>query len=127
MYQLNLSEEQARVISSALDLYSRIGIGQFEEILNVLKMYDKKVFSKDTSTADKLLQEVKREVYDLTPNSSFGIYNENVPNRFRVAWDIKKVIQHQFWQEGTKEFMNVDSYPPDSSSQLPLPTITKVE
>lgn len=127
MYQLTVSEEQARVISSALDLYSRIGIGQFEEILSVLKRYDQKVFQKDTRAADILLQEVKRVVYDLTPNSSFGIHNKDVSNGFRIAWDIKKVIQHQFWQEGRKEFMNVDSYPPDSSSQLPLPTITRVE
>ena len=34
-YTLTLSEEQAQLLVKALDLYSRIGIGQFEEILDV--------------------------------------------------------------------------------------------
>ena len=38
-YKLTVSEQQAAIIANALDLFTRIGLGQFEEIIRV---YDRK-------------------------------------------------------------------------------------
>ena len=36
-YTLQLTEKQARIISEALDLFSRIGMGQLKEVVSVLR------------------------------------------------------------------------------------------
>ena len=36
-YNLTLTEKQATVLTRALDLFSRIGIGQFEEVINIFR------------------------------------------------------------------------------------------
>lgn len=47
---------------------------------------------------------------DLTKNGSYGIFNEDVDDSCRVAYDILQVIRHKFWKENpNRSTITVDS------------------
>src|SRR4051812_19032275 len=92
-YILEIDENQARTLEKALDLYSRIGMGQLREIINVLR-YDERLDNKNLEVARNILDNVKLLVFG---DDFYGIYSHEVPDVYRVAWDIQRVIRHQLW------------------------------
>jgi len=124
-YTLTLNEEQARILIRALDLYSRIGIGQFEEVAQV---YDRGL-KLDLTTRDRIragLNIAKVEAGHPV-NGSYGIHNEKVDDEFRVAYDLQKVVRHRLaWDHQPQGGMGVHFDTPDQSGSQPLATIVKV-
>jgi len=115
MASIRLTEEQLRIIQEALDFYSRVGIGQF----NVIKEHPtfenqlKKEFTDEEGKVDynryhevrdnvdlMLVQPRNMLLNDLTlpKNASWGIYNPDVDESCRVAYDLVQVIRHEFWK-----------------------------
>lgn len=92
-YNLNLSQKQAEILIRALDLYSRIGIGQFEEVLNV---YDHglKLDHFQREQIRKALNAAKAEAGH-PANGSYGIHNPEVRDEFRTAYDIQQVVHNR--------------------------------
>lgn len=114
MATLTVTEEQLRLIQEALDMYSRIGIGQlwvikdhptFEEILRKKSTFDGKVdyniYHDMREKADKYFT-LGRDtlLIDSThgQHGSYGIYNKEVDESCRVAFDLVQVIRHEFWK-----------------------------
>ena len=134
-YNLTITEEQARTLISALDLYSRIGMGQFEEVEMIYRYDSRKSVNYDGEETveydgDKfreLLKECKK-LLGHHSNGSYGIYSHQVPDSFRVAWDLKKVIRHRLaWDRRPEGGYTVDFEEPRQSSKLPLACIEKDE
>lgn len=114
MTTLHLTEDQLRLVQRALDLYSRIGIGQFERIkdhptferhlCNKLMDEDGKTdftrYHEIREKADEKLMEARNILIqeDLHPNTSWGIFNEKGDESCKVAYDIIQVIRHEFWK-----------------------------
>jgi hypothetical protein len=121
-YTLTMSEEQAQIVVRALDLYSRIGIGQFEEILRV---YD------PCCTLTSMMRDEARThincvklAYGHPENGSHGIHNPKVRDDFRVAYDVQQVIRNRIaFDKNPEGGFQVDFDTPRAISQLPLPTI----
>lgn len=102
---LTLSIDQANAVSTALDLFSRIGMGDIQEVANLARHG---LLSKRTSDShcpvdidtieriDELLNSVK-ELLGHSRNSSFGIAAQGVPLIARRAWEVKKVIEKAVW------------------------------
>lgn len=119
----------------ALDLYSRLGIGQYEEAINFLRFeFDPRLKDKDEEYEEAMqrLNEIKMLLFNMHPNASYGIHSREVPDQFRVAWDLMKVVRHQLWkdrkEEGAASDFTVDAYPPDQSVPTqPLAEIQRVE
>lgn len=169
MATLEVTNEQLRLIQQALDMYSRIGIGQLWVIkdhptyYNVLrdKLRPKKEIEVGDSTergevveigdgyiktkghwgngeeirtwtdvgdvklsidyekyhsirdeADKILHNAANMLLqeNFANGGSYGIYNPQVDESARVAYDIVQVIRHEFWkQDETRSNMTVDS------------------
>lgn len=126
MPTLKVSEKQLRLIQRALDLYSRIGIGQFEEIkdhptfqrhlANEYKVDDKTDYTRYHTTremADNALVQARNVLYnDFTygKHSSWGIHNPNVDDSCRDAYDLIQVIRHEFWKrDPDRSSITVDS------------------
>jgi hypothetical protein len=128
IYNLTLSEEQSKLLTKALDLYSRIGIGQFEEILRVYDPLGSVVPLEARDAARRLLDSVKA-VYGHPANGSHGIHNEQVRDEFRAAYDIQQVVRHQLAmdQSPDKRGWTVDFDEPRQISQLPLPSIKSTD
>ena len=114
MPSIRLTKEQLIVIQEALELYSRIGIGQFDKIKEhpTFENYLKKKFKNDEGKTDysryhevrdtvdlMLVQPRNMLLNDLTlpKNASWGIYSPDVDESCRVAYDLIQVIRHEFW------------------------------
>jgi hypothetical protein len=114
MASITLTEEQLRLVQNALDFYLRVGIGQF----NVIKEHPtfenalKKEFKDEDGKVDYSRYHEVRDNADLMlvlprnmllsdltlrKNASWGIYNPDVDESCRVAYDLVQVIRHEFW------------------------------
>lgn len=114
MATITVTDEQLRLIQDALDMYSRIGIGQFwvikdhptfQDILHekckVQENVDYSLYHSLRDSADKYLSLGRDTLIadsTLGQHGSFGIYNEKVDESCRVAYDLIQVIRHEFWK-----------------------------
>lgn len=135
---IELDEQQAGAVIRALDLYSRIAMGQLEAIVDHPEIHDRIMQDKsDTSdilSARDLFSHAKQQLFGLNPNASRGIYNEDVSDDARVAWDIQKVLVHGIsWARvgdvprdwATMGGNNFDTPRRSSSSPLPIVSVVK--
>jgi hypothetical protein len=123
-YTLTLTEEQAGILVDALDLYSRIGIGQFEECVRVFDhALELPIETRDACKAS--LDHAKFVIAGLPSGGSHGIHNPKVRDAFRVAYDIQQVVRHRIaWDrnpEGNRSLVHFDE--PRQISKHPLATI----
>lgn len=114
MATLTVTNEQLRLIQEALDMYSRIGIGQmtvikehptFESLTKKRCTRDDKVdyefYHHQRAIADKYFTIGRSQLWkyeDIGTHGNLGIYNENVDESCRVAYDLVQVIRHEFWK-----------------------------
>jgi hypothetical protein len=127
MTTLHLTEEQLRLVQTALDFYSRVGIGQFEEIKNhpTFTNHLRNEFKDENGKTDYGRYHEVRDIVDtilvqprnmllgdlkLPKNASWGIHNPDVDESCRVAFDIIQVIRHEFWKaDSDRSEWTVDS------------------
>lgn len=76
--KIELSDKQADVLVTALDLYSRIHLGQFEEVVNIARMYDISKLNKDYEAYNEFEDAVKeaKTIFGLGRNGSYFIFSE---------------------------------------------------
>lgn len=133
-----LSTVQARTLVDALDLFSRIQIGQFEEILNLARMgsiphrEDRSVSERieEIEEAEPLLREVKLLLTGHSPNASFGIFANKTPESAKVAYEIQRAIRHRLaWDRNPEGGLGVDFDDPDSlrSTGQPLAVLKRAQ
>lgn len=139
IYELaQLSEVQARTLVDALDLFSRIQMGQLEEIMNMARMgsiphrddQDVSARIEEIEEAEPLLHEVKRLLTGHSPNASFGIFGNKTPESARVAYEIQRAIRHRLaWDRQPEGGMGVDFDDPDSlrSTGQPLAVLKRTQ
>jgi hypothetical protein len=97
---LKLTQEQAGVVESALEVYARIHLGQFWVI-------GEQVFPKaDNYEKRNALDKIGRSLYlpELQLSSTYGIFSPAVPDSARTAWSIQKTIR--FCRSWAKEGIN---------------------
>ena len=90
-YVLELSDDQARTVVKALDLFGRIGMGQFEEV--VFPWRHRPSFSGDHEIIEGAVNKLKKECCGLTPGASFGICSEKVSLEYKRAYEIQQVLR----------------------------------
>jgi len=127
MATLTVTDKQLRLIQQALDFYSRIGIGQLDEIKDhptfakylaeQVKDVDGKVdyerYHLIREQADNAFTQGRNMLWnDFTRdrNGSWGIHNPNVDESCMVAYDLIQVIRHEFWKaDSDRSEWTVDS------------------
>lgn len=120
-YQLLLTPQQAKVIIAALDLYSRIGQGQLQEIAQVVRKND----GIPTDRIDAVTSIAREAASTLMIN--FGIFSDKLNDVFRVAWDLQQVIRNRLaWDHKPTGGIQVDFDNPVRSSKEPLAVIQKL-
>jgi hypothetical protein len=132
---ITVNETQAYVIMNALETYSRLLMGQFNEIDTLFVNNGNDVW-KDFIRRQELemrLKSARKCVYPmLEDNAYYGIFDKvHTPNNSRIAWDIKKAIEHDLsWHKYPEGGIttNFDT-PMHSAEEVPLAmvTITEVE
>lgn len=131
-YQIEVSEEQARIISEALDLYMRVRLGQVEVIIEPWRFAIRGDQQEQTAerllVAERLVGDAKMALTGFTPTASFGIGHDAVPNDARIAQDIRQTIRHRMaWDRRPEGGHTADFHEPMSWGKQPLPKVSKVE
>jgi len=119
MATLKVNNKQLQLIQAALDLYTRIGIGQF----NVIKehpTFEKHLtqelvdetgntgynhYHRTRDAVDSLLVHPRNMLMNephQPRNGSWGIHNKKVDESCREAFDILQTIRHEFWKSNNE-------------------------
>ena len=121
---IECNETQARVIQEACDLYSRLLMGQCDEIDNLMRKYH---YNKDIpyETCECITnlfhQTYFPELHVQSPNCFCGIFCDQTPETSKISWDILQVIRNKVaWYDNPNGGMTVDFGDPIQTSKEPL-------
>lgn len=131
MYKLEINDSQASILIEALDFYSRILIGQVEELEHMIRKYQIQKEDIEQCSIIERQDDIRERLNDIKKilgfqsGESFGIFNSVVHDNARIAYDIQQVIRHtQHWNlfpNGSDVFRGVSSDTPFKSSKEELP------
>lgn len=131
--RITLSEHQARLIKKALDLYSRLLIGQVEELEYVFRNFSmlppKTTYNQmDLKKVSEIIPQLKAVTFPQHPmNGSFSIGNPEVHDSARQMVDIQDVIEHALYNPEKDPSMHRAKYEPfHHSKETPLPIVEKL-
>lgn len=119
---IKCSEKEANLIERALELYSRIGLCQFDRV-DIVNSLQKEIWKDDTYVLRDKIEEKSTELkslFNLSKNSSWSIFNtENVHNDVREAAHLNQIIRYEKYLnrmtsgEQDKKHHTIDEYPAD--------------
>ena len=122
LYTITCNRRQLELISQACNIISRLQCCQFDHITNVVQPSDFGVENKDWTRLHHFQDDLLRlkEYFNLSLNSSYGIFSEKVQDSARTLWDIHAVLRNKMayednpgvtpqnrWEKG-KIFVNFD-------------------
>jgi len=101
---LTLNDPQAMAVMAACELYTRMGLGQFERIADLVRdgvipkhqevSQGRAVASvREVATTEAFLNDIKL-ILGFHPNSSFGINHPHVHADAKYAWAARKVVRN---------------------------------
>lgn len=123
-YTLTLNEHQAYVIKEALDLFSRIHMGQLDTVADVFVAYAQERGFDTLSFLRDELDNLSPIWTGLHKHAYHGIHSPKISDKARVAWDLQQVIRHRLaWDREPKGGIYVDFDTPMRSSAEPLASI----
>lgn len=135
-YSLKLNERQLGVLQNALELFSRIGMGQFSQVKWTLLMSSSNAEHKMSVEQSNLLEDMLTQAQicytpERHPGAYWSISSKEIGDCFRVAWDIQQVVRHRLsWDRlkrekgpNAKRGITVDFDEPIKYGAEPLPEI----
>ena len=144
LYNLQITEKQAKALMEATDLLQRVQLGQWKEIedsLPLQKPIDYEQLHNDLRLIGSILSNHMLDGID-GGSSSLGIGHPSLPESNGILYDLYKVIAHKLcWERAVEkgivesedsprkfmEMMTVDFDPPMHWGVEKLATITRVE
>ena len=118
-YVLEMDEEQAQILTAALEFYARMSIGQWSELAElVLDMRDNDYCEKRDALANGLKKLRRIAFPDLGDTASYSVASNPYTCR---AWEFYTVLRHRIaWTRHPDGGMAVCFYAPISFSGKPL-------
>lgn len=111
---LETDRPTAGLIQRALELYARLGLGQFETLLDLARFEDLRrtdgsvVPAANMDEARELLTKVKSLLTGLESNASYGISGSKVGAEFQKAWDVQRAVRHRLaWDRNPEGGLSV--------------------
>lgn len=142
-YNLEITEEQAKTIMNACEMFSRLQGGQWKDVfewLPIKKGIDYKVLHQVEDTIQYLMPSILKDNVDGV-SSSFGVGHPELDKSHDISWEIHCAIRHKLsWERAVEdgivesetssrkwpEMMTVDYDPPMRWSTEPLVKITQI-
>lgn len=90
---LRMDVEQAEIVSRALELYSRLGMGQLEIVLSE-ELTRWSLLDREKLAAFNEHVNGMKQLLGHASHGSYGIYNVDVPWICREAYDIHQVVRN---------------------------------
>lgn len=126
--KINLTDEQAYVLIDALDLYTRVHLGQFEEVANVALEYNicREGDEGDSEPEDfhdlrEAIGRLKWMHCGFPQNGSHGIHNKKVHEHGKMCYDMQKVLRrHLAYKRSPEGGSTVDFDTPRQIANHPL-------
>lgn len=141
-YTIELTEKQARLLSSALDSFSRLIIGQDWEYQQLMEEAWEKRCKKATGNmmdekfeggwqamrddAERICKEIKQRFWGMPGNATYGVKYDDTAD---ILFDMHQVIRHQLWLDDSnpnKTHGTVDTFPAHQFGSEPLIKIKKI-
>lgn len=112
-YKIELGEKELRLISQALDLYSRLGLFQFEKLDDHTDI-QKFIWDKDLQQEFEWKITPLKALFGYPINGSRGIFNKEVSDTSKIMCDMHQTIRHELWknQEDRLQFVT-SAHPAD--------------
>lgn len=112
MVEIKCSDDVAQLISRALDIYTRLGLGQFWYITDCYSV--KKRLWNQTPEINEEFRKQSEKLSNVftgyTSNASFGIFHSEVGDDCKSTAHINQQIRHEFFlQKNTNDKMSVDA------------------
>ena len=139
-YNLKINEAQAQVLTDALNIYARLGMGQIYEILEHPDLRQRMLDSLETYGIMGYCREVcemlRRTIFGLPANTYYSISNREISDRNRIAYDLLQVIRHRLvWDRAGNPperdhktmFGPIYDEPMHFSEEQPLPSIDRLD
>ena len=126
MYQIEVTEKQAQIISEATELYARIQAGQLGEVA----LYIPRSRLDHIQVVRDALREAELHFTGMAPGAYFGITNSDIRDAARIAWDLSQVVRHRLaWDRNPEgDYMSVHfDEPRNLSTTQALAEIRRVE
>lgn len=143
VYNLKLTENQAKILSRACDVYSRLICGQDKEYQDLFEAAWEKRCKETTGKimddsfeggwhvmredAEKLCKEIKKKFWGLDWCSLYGVHYDETSD---VLFDLHQVIRHQLWldrPEDKKLPYTVDASEALQFAKEPLASIERIK
>ena len=140
IYQLELTERQAKLLSYACDRLSRIICGQdwtYQEFME--EAWEKRCkeatgismdkewdggWSAMRDEAEAWCKVIKKRFWGLESNAMYGIHYDDTAD---ILFALHTVIRHQIWLDGDRSFHGVDSDEPTQLGDEPLAVIRRTD
>lgn len=136
--KIECSEKELLLINKALDFYSRVGSGQFTEIVEhpTFQKVANEISKKKNGEIDYNLYHQKRDNFKIKlchardifteenhgTNGNWGIFNEKIDESCVIAYNLQQQIRYELWKSrGAKKDYCVDNYPADACKITNLP------
>lgn len=143
IYNLHLTERQAKLLSYACDQFSRLICGQdwsFQELMEAAWERRCKEATGHTMDdawdggwhamrheAEDLCKQIKKRFWGLDWNALYGVHYDETAD---ILFDLCQVIRHQLWldrPDDDKSFMTVDASEAMAFSDEPLAKISRIK
>ena len=140
IYNLQLTERQARILSYACNMYSRLIEGQDFAYQELFELAWEKRCKKETGEcmseswdggwqamrqdAEEICMTIKRRFWGLEANALYGVRYDDTSD---ILFDLHQCIRHQLWLDGDRKYHGVDSDTPMQFGSEPLAEISRIE
>lgn len=121
-----MSGAAARALQDALELYSRLGIGQLEQITerarwsSFSKAQDQRLPDDDLRLVELLTLRLKSQLLGLPEGASFGIHNPKVHPSVLTLWTLQRALRHRLaWDRQPQGSIGVWHDEPLDGERLP--------
>ncbi len=124
-YVLTVTDKQLYIIRDACELLARLHLGQFESAVDEVRMWNDNVATGAGWDARAVCPNIKSALFPtLSHNGYFGIRNETVPDRARVAFDIYQIARYRLawdrWDQKGGDTYAVQFQTPHQLGEEPL-------
>jgi len=131
-FVLEVTERQAQTLVIALDLWARLGSGDFAALLGHPDISRRLTTDTGITTEEvrRVLQHLAGAVFNLPAGASHSILSKDIHDSNRIAFDLMQAIRHRLaWSRAgnpphrTTEMMSIAYDLPMQTGKDPLPLV----